>query len=135
MRMSETLVLLPDMKGENCERQLTELCKITATSPTDWKLVIDSHQKSTREAGKSSCAFFVKTFATINEGSVMLHRVWNLRPNVNMELIVAPGGMFDHGDGPGVYQKSPHERACNFLPDHSYTVALLVDVQNLGRNL
>lgn len=97
----------------------------------EWELLIDQHQISTRAAGKSSCAWFAHSFPQIDEAISRLKIIRLVLRTVNMELLVCPDGLLDHGDGPASY--TPHNGP-HYIPEKGFCAVILVDAQNLTRN-
>lgn len=132
MRQTDTLGLWTTKEGY--ERHCHVLCRMTNTKPDDWKLVADSHQISTREAGKSGCIFFVKSYATLKEALAVLASLHLAAPTVNIELQLTPDGTFDRGDGPTSFKfLARWQTESAYIQKNGFAATLLVDAQNLLR--
>src|SRR5688572_22214129 len=111
------------------------VAKITQTNKGDWRVISDSHQISTREAGKSGCAFLAYNFKALPSAVVALGRIASQLPKVNVELHLSPDGYYDQGDGPSSYQHQPHwQVSSRYIPERGFSCSLLVDAQNIMRD-
>lgn len=129
MRMTDTLGLWNSFNGYTVA--LRRLCIATGTTEADWKILGDTHQVSTREAGKSSCVFFLGVYKTLEEAVNKLTHIHKAHPLVNVELQLMPDGQWDFGDGPGYYLSKYGDKG--YLPLKGFAAAILVDAQNLQR--
>ena len=109
---------------------------VGVTGAKDWKLLTDTHQISTREAGKSSCAFFIKDFQTFEKAVDIAKVIHTAMPSVNIEMQLAPNGYVDKGDGPGSFKhRAKWETDSQYISQEGSTCVLLIDVQNIMRVL
>ncbi len=131
MRMSDTFGKSTSAKDIN-PQALTVL--VDAVKVEGWKAVFDSHNISTRAAGKSCCEFLYKTFGSLEEAITVLKVIHEELPNVNVELIMTPDGMRDNGYGPASYRMADWQTTMAYLPLKGFGVTLLVDVKNLCEN-
>jgi hypothetical protein len=107
------------------------------TGISSWTVFVDSQQTSTRAAGNSCCAFLATKFPTLQQAVDAMITLQRELPTVNLELFVAPGGRNDQGDGIGAYDRlGVINRALSaYIDNDKFTVALLVDAQNVNRCL
>ena len=116
---------------------IEEVSRVTGVAPTAWRIYYDRHQISTREKGKSSCAFLAANFDGLDQAVVAMKALRRDLPGVNFEIFVAPDGRYDQGDGIGSYDggSSLNKLESNYIADKGFSVALLVDAQNVDRHL
>src|SRR4051812_5710442 len=107
MRLTDTLVKLKNWESSARFSRYVDsrwVLSDVVGNPHDWDLLFDNHQYSTHDAGKSSCVFWFKVFADLEEALDTLILIHKTLPKVNIELQVMPDGYFDFGDGGGSYR-------------------------------
>lgn len=132
MRMTDHLAPCRGFLDEDLPA-LTLLVQKSDISGPSWRQLIDSNQRSTREAGKSGCSYFACNFPTLTGAMTVLERIHKAMPNVNCELSIAPDGTYDEGFGHSSYSMAAWEEAMEYTPKTGFSCVLLVDVQNLHR--
>lgn len=118
-------------------RAAEAIAQATATSPSSWQILEDNHQVSTREGGMSSCVFLSAQFTSLASAFNAVAAIQKNMPDVNMELHVAPDGRRDRGDGIAAYDDNslPNRAIGSYTPNTGFGAVLLVDVQNVNRDL
>jgi len=144
MRMGDTLyrfrVKPEDYKDNSYLRKylpaIEKVCAVTEVPASNWEVYEDGNQISTREAGKSSCAFLAANFSTLEQAVAVMTCMQRDLPDVNLELFVAPDGRQDQGDGVGSYDRGARDRNNGaFIQNEGFGVSILIDLQNVDRHL
>jgi hypothetical protein len=113
------------------------IAQATGTPASSWQALEDTHQRSTREGGKSSCAFLAARFPSLVSAFSAVAALQKTMPTVNLELHVAPDGRRDRGDGIAAYDDSSwiNREIGSYIQNEGFGAVVLVDAQNVNRHL
>lgn len=112
---------------------IDKLASMTKTDFSHWRVLTDTRQITTREAGKSGCAYLIYNFDSLQKLTNAVQKVHEQCPQVNCEVQIAPDGLYDRGDGPASYWRAAWQTAMDYIPEKGPSYLLMIDAQNMMR--